>query len=246
MLHFLGIGAQKAGTSWLYEVLRRHPQVRFPGVKEVHFWDQQRHLGLDWYRGLFAGDDGRRAGEITPAYAILPRETIAVVREAFPDVRLVYLIRNPIERAWSGARMALGRAEMQLDEASDQWFIDHFRSAGSLARGDYETCLRNWLAHYPREQLLLVQHEALATDPRAVADACCDHLGIGRFGPLPEVAGEKVFAGTPAALRPSLWPVLLTIYVPQIESLARYLQRDLGAWLEPPDPSATVPAVPHA
>ncbi|MBU6275957.1 MAG: sulfotransferase [Planctomycetes bacterium] len=234
MLHFLGIGAQKSGTSWLYEVLRQHPEVRFPGVKEVHFWDQQRHLGLDWYRGLFAGDDPRRAGEITPAYAILPAAVIAEVHAAFPDVRLIYLIRNPIQRAWSSAKMAVGRAEMRVDEASDRWFCDHFRSAGSLARGDYETCLRSWLAHYPASQLLVLRYEAIAADPEGVAAACCDHLGIARFAVPPAELRQRVFGGAPERLRESLWPELLSIYGARIESLARFLGIDLREWLDPP------------
>ncbi|MFZ4733319.1 MAG: sulfotransferase family protein [Pirellulales bacterium] len=234
MLHFLGIGAQKSGTSWLHAVLCQHPAIRFPGVKEVHFWDQQRHLGLDWYRGLFAGDDGRRAGEITPAYAILPPATIAEVREAFPSVRLIYLIRNPIDRAWSSAKMAVGRAEMRVDEASDQWFTDHFRSAGSLARGDYETCLRNWLGHYPADHLLILRYETIGSDPGGVADACCDHLGIERFATPPAHLRERVFTGTAERLRRSLWPVLDAIYRPRIESLERFLRCDLSSWLEQP------------
>lgn len=234
MLHFLGIGAQKSGTSWLHAVLGQHPLVRFPGVKEVHFWDHQRHLGLDWYEALFAGDDGRRAGEITPAYAILPPATIAEVRAAFPAVRLVYLIRNPIERAWSSAKMAVGRAEMRVDEASDRWFADHFRSAGSLARGDYETCLRNWLAHFPADQLLIQRYETIVDHPGEVADACCDHLGIPRFDTPPASLRERVFTGPPDRLRPSLWPVLERIYRPRIESLERFLGCDLSAWLVGP------------
>lgn len=234
MLHFLGIGAQKSGTSWLYEVLRRHPAIRFPGVKEVHFWDQQRHLGLDWYRGLFAGDDGRRAGEITPAYAILPEPVIAEVRAAFPLVRLIYLIRSPIERAWSSAKMAVGRAEMRIDEASDCWFRDHFRSAGSLARGDYETCLRAWLRHYPAEQLLVLRYERIATDPEGVAAACCAHLGIAALVSAPAELRQRVFVGPAEPLRESLWPELLSIYGHRIESLGRFLGLDLGAWLSPP------------
>jgi len=233
MLHFLGIGAQKSGTSWLHALLCQHPSLRFPGVKEVHFWDQQRHLGLEWYRSLFAGDDGRLAGEITPAYAILPPATIAEVQAAFPAVRLLYLIRNPLERAWSSAKMAVGRAEMRIDEASDQWFIDHFRSAGSMARGDYETCLRNWLARYPAEQVLVLRYEAIAADPAGVANACCDHLAVPRFDPLPATLRDRVFTGPPDRLRPSLWPVLADIYGPRIESLGRFLGTDLSAWLEP-------------
>ena len=97
MLKFLGIGAQKAGTTWLYERLRWHPGLAFPAGKEIHFWDQFRHYGLDWYRGRFA-DPGRSNGEIMPAYAILAPETIREIHREFPDLWLLHVIRNPIRR----------------------------------------------------------------------------------------------------------------------------------------------------
>src|SRR5258706_3186219 len=129
MLDFLGIGAQKAGTTWLHEALSLHPALRFPGGKEVHFWDWHRARGVDWYRGLFgAAAPGVKNGEITPAYALLPVEAIREIREINPALRVIYTLRNPLERAWSAALMVLQRGGMTLEEASDQWFIDHFRS----------------------------------------------------------------------------------------------------------------------
>jgi hypothetical protein len=144
MLDFLGIGAQKAGTTWLYEQLKRHSQLAFPLGKEAHFWNRPHDpITIARYVGRFA-DLTAVAGEITPAYGILPVEIIREIHQQAPRLRLIYLIRNPIERAWSAALMALQRAEMTIDEASDAWFSDHFHSAGSRQRGDYETCLRTW------------------------------------------------------------------------------------------------------
>lgn len=231
MLKFIGIGAQKSGTSWLYEVLARHPSVRFPGGKEVHFWDAHRSKGIAWYANLF-GDAGQCAGDITPAYAILPAEVIREVHAHFPDVALIYLMRNPIERAWSSARMALARAEMQFAEASEQWFIDHFRSAGSLARGDYAQCLKNWLACYPREQLLIARHEALIDDPLALANRVLAHIGLdaGFAETARQELARPVFAGRHQPLPASLAAVLLELYAGKIDALGELLDEDFSAW----------------
>ena len=76
MIDFLGIGAQKAGTTWIYQHLSRHPQICFPAGKEIHFWDHYRNNGVDWWTSLFADDHpGRKQGEITPAYATLDEVT---------------------------------------------------------------------------------------------------------------------------------------------------------------------------
>jgi hypothetical protein len=234
MLDFLGIGAQKAGTTWLYEMLRLHPALRFPAGKEMHFWNMRGGRGVDWYQAQFAAQEpGARNGEITPAYAILPPPVIAEIRALFPALRILYIVRDPVARAWSAALMALARAELAIDEASDQWFIDHFRSRGSRARGDYEACLRNWRAAFGDEAVLVLRHDLIAAQPRAVLEAACRHIGVdpGHCAQIPaETLARPVFAGPQLPLRPSLVPVLREIYLPKIDALERYLGVDLGAW----------------
>lgn len=235
MLDFLGIGAQKAGTTWLYEMLRHHPQVLFPAGKEIHFWDMQREQGTQYYQDIFAGAaPDRKQGEITPAYAILSVAAITEIKRLFPSLRIVYLIRNPIERAWSSACMMLVRAEMTVEEASDQWFIDHFHSQGSLRRGDYETCIRNWRSVFDTGQLLILRYEDLKNNPRGLLRDCCEHIGVAAAWAdtlAQDRVGQKVFAGERTPVRASLVPVLKEIYQPRIISLARYLDSDLSGWL---------------
>lgn len=233
MLHFIGIGAQKAGTTWLYEILSRHPGIAFPAGKEVHFWDAYFDRGRPWYDACFPDTPGCLNGEITPAYAMLPAERIAQIRQAYPHLRLFYILRNPIQRAWSSAIMALGRAEMSPDEASDQWFIDHFRSAGSLARGDYAGCLQNWRQYFATDQLLVLFYEQIREDPAALLGACLDHLGVARGNFLVEAREhmrQRVFAGPGHVLRPSLLPALREIYYPGIDHLSLLLDRDMSHW----------------
>lgn len=236
MLDFLGIGAQKAGTTWLHHMLEQHPGVRFPAGKEVHFWDANRARGLEWYRALFAGEaPGTKNGEITPAYSLLPATVVAEIRELNPALRVIYLLRNPIERAWSSALMALQRAELAIDEVSDQWFIDHFRSRGSLARGDYAACLRTWRGVFGDEAVLVMRYEMLSDSPLALVEAACRHIGVnpGDVARMPvEDLARRVFAGPGHPIRESLLPALRQIYQPRIAALERYLGADLRAWRE--------------
>jgi SAM-dependent methyltransferase len=242
MLHFLGIGAQKAGTTWLYTQLSAHPQVRFPAGKELHFWDSEEERDVAQYKRRFDQPVGGdiRSGEITPAYAILSRERVVEIYSHFPSLRLLYLIRNPIERAWSSALMALNLAEMQIDEVSDQWFIDHFRSRGSLRRGDYEACIRTWRSVYPKEQLLILRYEAIAEEPRGLLESVATHLGIdaGFFSSPPEdMLNRRIFAGNGVPLRPSLRAVLERLYSEKVQALSAFLGMDLG-WTPLIRPSA--------
>ncbi len=234
MLNFLGIGAQKAGTTWLYAQLSRHPQLAFPLGKEAHFWNRPHDAAaVAGYLSHFAQVDAI-AGEITPAYGMLPLETVREIHSHAPHLRLIYLIRNPMERAWSSALMALQRAEMTLDEASDSWFSDHFHSAGSRKRGDYQACLQVWRTVFPAPQLLVLRFEQIVAEPEALLNGCFRHLGVSSQDPeqlRQQGCHAAVFAGPGHVLRPSLKPVLQALYQKPIEQLARYLDMDLSAWL---------------
>lgn len=233
MLNFMCIGAQKSGTTWLHATLSRHPSIAFPGGKEVHYWDAHLAKGISWYKELFL-DDRHCNGDITPAYAILPVEVIRQMHADFPSMPFIYLIRNPIERAWSAARMAVLRAEMSYPEASDQWFIDHFRSASSLSRGDYAKCLENWFSVYPRELFLIARYEDVFREPIIFANKALRHIGLCAFFTEADqdALAEPVFEGPGCALRPALREVLLDLYADRIDALSNLLDEDFSAWKE--------------
>lgn len=233
-IDFLGIGAQKSGTTWLSEHLKPHPGVFIPDVKELHYWDWHQARGLDWYRGQFAAaPEGTKRGEITPAYGMLAPGTIAQVRDAFPDIRVFFIMRNPVERAWSAATMAMRHADMRIEEASDQWFLDHVNSQGSRRRGDYQSCLANWQAAYPGDRVLWLLFDDLARDPRAVLNRLAAHLGIdaGWYDQISDEAlRRKVLEGGGHAMPPRVREHLIRLYAPQIDALEQFLGVDLGAW----------------
>ena len=247
MLNFIGIGAQKAGTTWLYEQLSQHPQVKFPGGKEVHFWDQHYDKGSRWYRELFRqttdhpappeGGNRRAFGDITPAYAYLPEEKIRELYALFPAARLIYILRNPIERAWSSAEMARRRAELTPDEPSNQWYLDHFHSKGSRSRGDYRAAIETWRKVFPADQLLLLRFDDLKNNPRALLKACAAHIGISTdyFDSLDDATlSLPVFAGEQLAPRAELLPALEKLYGAEIADLEKALAWDLSGWRPAP------------
>lgn len=234
MLDFLGIGAQKAGTTWLYRHLSQHEKITFPAGKEVHFWDLHYDRGVEWYCSLFVENGNKKNGEITPAYGHIAVERIRKIHHLNPSLRIIYIVRNPVERAWSSALMALERSEMAFEEASDQWFIDHFRSAGSLARGDYESCIRRWCSVFDRRQILIERYEFICESPREVLSRCCDQIGVDAqmFDQIADdVLSTRDFQGPGHEIRPSLRPILAELYLPKIASLQEYLLEDFSSWM---------------
>jgi hypothetical protein len=245
--HFIGIGAQKAGTTWLYAMLKLHPQVGFPlrGAylgKEVHFWSVRRKRGMKWYRSIFG--DEPKTGEISPEYATLPRARIAEIRRYNPDMRLFYFLRNPIERAWSSENMRI-RIRRRKSENRGEAVADappgdeHFKTALSTPRaaqhGDYAGNLTKWSGIFPSESILAVRYERILEAPREVLADCARHIGIdpGFFDTLPD-AMLREQAGIPnpnaGALSRELYGYLATLHHDHILSLEALLGWDLSAW----------------
>jgi hypothetical protein len=235
MLRFIGIGAQKAGTSWLHAQLARHPQVRFP-KKELHFWNREypAHPATD-YLAHFTANPDLVEGDITPAYALLDEPTVRELVQTCPDVRVLFILRNPIERAWSSALMALQRAEMELDEASDAWFLDHFHSRGSLGRGDYARTLRVWRDSMPSGQLRVLDYRQIARDPQALLREVADFVGLPMWeGWTPTTLSARIFAGPSIPLPERLRELLERLYASRIEALRGQIDWDPMEWLEAP------------
>ena len=252
---FLGIGAQKSGTTWVYHQLKRHPQVLFPGGKEFHFWDLVPDMpAAHWLEHLsppsISGCSGvTHCGEITPSYALLSSETVGTIQRACPDLKVFIVLRNPIERAWSAALMALDRCQMTLEEASDQWFIDHVFSRASRSRGDYLSTIRTWQKHFGGNQFAVLFYDQIAKAPDAFLNQLSRHLGIdGTFfadSPVEELAVPVVPTLssqqrlTPIdrklnqlAARPGVLSELHRLYDAPILALQEQLQLPLEHWIQ--------------
>lgn len=245
---FIGIGAQKAGTTWVFSRLRQHPEVAFPAGKEVHFWDLRYRKGTSWYFARLGAPRKKKVGDITPAYAILPRRKIESLVEACPDTRFFMILRNPLERAWSLARMNAsillkaageikfeGRPGLQIDDLSDQWWASQFTMKGSIERGMYDKCLERWLSVVDRRRLLVLDYEALVDNPRGLVSSLAEHCGISVdwFDDQPDAFfSEKVFDGAPKPLPERFKPMLRELYKESIANLSLMLGRDYSNWLE--------------
>jgi hypothetical protein len=233
LLRFIGIGAQKAGTSWLHHQLQLHPRVRFPAGKELHFWDRDYpDQPASRYLQHFSADSNLIEGDITPAYAILPLPVVEACAAACPDIKILFILRNPIDRAWSSALMAMRRAELEIHEVSDAWFIDHFRSNGSLLRGDYARTLQTWRAVYGPERVLALDYRDLEMDPVRFLRRCTGFIGLDWCeGWTEPVLRQRVFGGHRHRLPEHLRAVLSELYAPGIEALVHEVDWDPRVWL---------------
>lgn len=167
-LDFIAVGPQRTASSWLYSMLRQHPQISLPvQVKETMFWDKHYEKGEAWYEAFFAkDDDARRRGEIAPT--LFPSEEARQRLCQFPELRVIVLLRDPVARAASHYRheRALGLQRGSLKDAIA-------RDPRILEASRYSHYLPKWCAAFGRKRVFLVPQEMIAKNPiKILADLC--------------------------------------------------------------------------
>lgn len=176
---FLGIGGVKSATTWLYENLRAHPGVFLPAEKELHYFGLKWFKRLQWYAAHFEHAGDRVAGEITPAYGLLPVDRIRDVAELMPDLRLVLLMRNPVDRAWSHAVMKLSREKRRpMESVPNSEIIGFLKSDACRRAGDYAVMIGNWTTVFPAERLFVAAYEDVSNTPVELLQRVFSHLGV--------------------------------------------------------------------
>ena len=183
---FLIISPPKTGSTWLASNLRCHPAVFVPGMKEVKYFSMyHRWLDLNWYVGHFRDAGKRQRGEASPSYALVPCQMIRWIHSLMPHVKLVFLMRDPITRAWSHARHCYQHGEAsflahQGDVATvpEKMWRATLRHPWLLASGDYLGQLQRWLTVFPKEQVYVDLYERLATEPQALLLRILAFLGV--------------------------------------------------------------------
>jgi hypothetical protein len=181
--NFLCIGVPRSGTTWLSECLSAHPEAFVPALKEVSFFirDEYRSSwdkGLDWYRSLFVSPEpGVKAwGELTVRYYFLER-TPALIHDHIPDVKLIYMLRHPVEVLHSVAAYHLFMYPTAINSAAYGLhdFLNH-HLAESL--GFYARYFRRYLELFPRENILVLFYDDLNKSSRDTFATVCRFLGI--------------------------------------------------------------------
>ncbi len=184
-IDFIGIGAAKAGTTWLGHVLAEHPQICMSEPKEVHFFNDRiafRHpimkpnftKGISWYKKYFLHcAPGKIKGEITPRYSI---DTAAPQRihEHNPDVKIFYCLRHPVDRIeshYNFSRYFVRKEDRTLDQAIRE-------EPEYLDMSMYSTNLNRYLAFFPLEQFCFVWFEDIEKRPAEVLKSVYQFLGV--------------------------------------------------------------------
>lgn len=257
---FIIIGTQRGGTTSLYNYLAEHPGIGAASIKEVHFFDTPRFKrGLTWYRAHFPSVMQKYyveyikkhnfiTGEASPYYLFYPFAPRRVAM-ALPHVKIIVMLRNPIDRAYSHfyhekaggheklssfedaidaeeERLANELQKMREDESYHSYNLRHF---SYLARGIYVDQLRAWLNLFPKEQVLILKSEDFYADPRAVLKRSHAFLGLSDTDSHEQEPVFKKYNDTKSPkMEDTTRKRLIQYFEPHNERLYNYLGTNFG------------------
>lgn len=250
---FLGIGPPKTGTTWLCENLRCHPKVFVSVEKEVHYFDRNYNRSLKYYSDKFKDGNSKKKGEITPEYYRLSSDRINFIHKIMPNVRLILMLRSPVDRAWSHAIMNFEVAGRSAEDVMEIEFRNAFEAQPLFQLGGYTGIVERWANAFGYEQLYIGLYEDIENLPKKILEEVFDHIGVesdvdwGLF-PFKEVIippfsskykdfdkkrGVRVkgYTNTKHSMPKRHREYLKEMYREDIESLRKNLGIDTSGWL---------------
>ena len=256
---FLIIGTQRGGTTALYHYLKSHPSIVPAAISDTHFFDKKYSKGLRWYQAHFPtmwekafAQQVRKSplvtGEASSSYLFYPHAPHRVA-EVLPHTKLIVLLRNPVDRAYSQYYHAaeLGHETLSFEEAirdeeertaqerekilKDEQYESHtYTHRSYLTRGIYVDQLQAWMCVFPGEQLLILKSEEFYADPIAVFKQVLAFLNLPETKPqlnkkdYKQYSHNTYFSKMDQAMRTRL----IEYFKPHNARLYEYLGVDFG------------------
>jgi hypothetical protein len=204
---FLCVGAQKGGTTWLYQQLDPHPDFWMPPIKELHYFDElgriqrarpprcrdERDLrflesikslsarpciDLENYARLFEPKVSLLSGDITPSYSTLSDEVIRRIVEYFPKLKLIFLARDPVERAWSHLSMEVRYHQIEPFDVTDIDEVNrNLLRRGMLSRSYPSAVVARWKRHVRPDRFRVYFFDDLQRNPTELRRSILHFLG---------------------------------------------------------------------
>ncbi|MCI5194037.1 MAG: sulfotransferase [Candidatus Electrothrix sp. AU1_5] len=247
--NFLVLGTQKAGTTSLFHYICQHPEVFVNKSKEIHFFDRYSQFKTAWYRSHFPllGNflPNHRIGEATPYYLCHPHAPRCIF-ELLPTVKLIVILRDPVERAISHYfhEVKKGREELPLFEAlqkedercaaewqkmvADMSYTSREHQSFSYKqRGVYIEQLRRYWKFFSEQQMLILESSRLFTNPHVVLQQVFQFLDINQNVTVKDVTVQNANSKK-KAVAPEVYTYLKDFFSPYNALLSDALGRDFG------------------
>lgn len=242
-VNFLIAGAQKAGTTALHSYLSTHSEIHIPNNKELHFFDNEKNFAkskphYDVYHKAFSPNGRKKLlGEATPIYMYWDNAPKRIWQYN-PNMKLIIILRNPIERAYSHWNMeysrgneTLGFSEAIHNESArirEALPLQH-RIYSYIDRGFYCQQIKKLWFYFGKENILILKHETLRQQPEKTLNAVTDFLEIA---PLQNTKHQEVHTATyKQNISEADTVYLINLFKHEIASLEQLLSWNCKEWL---------------
>jgi Sulfotransferase domain len=244
---FLIIGAQKCGTTSLFNYLLSHPAISRAWVKEIHYFDVYYNKGFPWYQAhfpLFFRPSSRPIApitfEATPSYLFFP-DVAQRVWQALPNIKIIIMLRHPVDRAYSHYHHqkrhhretrsfdeAMTASQLLFEQSQGVDFQPHstYMQSSYVARSIYAPQIKQWLRYFPRKQILFIRSEDFYLDPDQVLQQVFAFLLLPSHLISPEVYRQKYLAFGYESVEASTKLEWCRYFEPHNQALYDLLQRD--------------------
>lgn len=204
---FMIIGPQRTGTSWLHKNIGSHPQIYLPKEKELYFfsnliikdgnstynsdrlqWYSKKINPNIWYlivkyirdiRNFNTNYSVKITGESTASYAVMAEELINEIIILKPDIKIIMLVRHPVERAWSNAKRVLMRSKARRFEEIDfKEFESFYKNENQITAGMYSRTIRKWSKHVRPENIFVGLFDEIKKNPKKLLVKIFKFLGV--------------------------------------------------------------------
>lgn len=197
-LDFIGIGAPRSGTTWLFKFLAEHPEVCGASEKETYFFDAKERYqkGLDFYKSFFSHCEGNKLkGEFTATYLANPK-TPKRIKKHFPEIKLIVCLRDPAERAYS--YYCYDRSRRRFDFSDFEEALNSYPAY--IEEGFYYKHLKRYLKFFDKKNILILIYNDIERDSLGVIQKVYKFLNIDdNF--IPKSCQKKVNTRTKSAFK---------------------------------------------
>ena len=145
-------------------------------------WDRRYFCGGyddQWYASLFEPGEGKVTGEITPVYGTLKPEKIEHISKIMPKVKIIYIMRNPVDRMWSNIKHILRHQRRRINSYPLDEFIGLIEDKYNKLQGEYLKVIDNWQVYFPKEQIFIGFFEEIVNAPEEILLRLYRFLGGG-------------------------------------------------------------------
>jgi hypothetical protein len=235
----------RCGSTWLYEVLKCHSDIRLSDCKEMDFFFMRQMLehDLDWYEAHFGPADGSEPrpvrGEISPLYARLKAWQVNRIADLLPELRVILILRHPVDRAWSQALYEFGYREgRDVRKISSVQFLRQVERARNKLSSNYYRTIEIWSKAFGREALHIDLFNRLYEDPEAYVNGVLRHIGAATPWALPaKFMKKKVFATKSLVEHQREIPEVVQWYIADrllkpTERLNEFLEGRVSSWVD--------------